>query len=472
MEQESEFVSGPTQFSIEATGIRAIRVERLFGQYSYELKTHTEPGFAPRIMLLYGENGAGKTTILKILFYLLSHRDSAGHKSQLREFRFKKFLVELADGTEILASRNDDHERGYEVLVSRAGTEIARATYFRELMAGANEQISDREKFVLSERDNEQHRNYLKLLRSLKLNIIYLTDRRELLTTISDAADPEYRLILQDQRRRSAYLATRDVSKEERSAGLSAAVERITGWATKQAFQGSTQGEEDVNAVYADILRRISHAPRFTELASIDAEAIVNKLRRLQARSAEFAVLGLVKPLKAEPIIDTLKEAYPEAQQTMLGVLEPYVTGIEAKLDALESVKTQLSGFVRIMNSFYRHKEVQLDVNRGLIISSSNHDRLAPSMLSSGEGQLLFILASTILAKETASLFIIDEPEISLNVKWQRQLLRALLDLTTGSRIQFIMATHSIELITRYDDFVLDLDDIGGQRWLNDPSEK
>ena len=56
-----------------------------------------------------------------------------------------------------------------------------------------------------------------------------------------------------------------------------------------------------------------------------------------------------------------------------------------------------------------------------------------------------------------ATIFIIDEPEISLNVKWQRQLIHALLELTKGSQVQFILATHSMELLSQYMGHVIKL---------------
>jgi ABC-type glutathione transport system ATPase component len=45
---------------------------------------------------------------------------------------------------------------------------------------------------------------------------------------------------------------------------------------------------------------------------------------------------------------------------------------------------------------------------------------------------------------------MIDEPEISLNVKWQRQLVQALLDITESANIQFIFASHSMELLAQH----------------------
>ena len=111
------------------------------------------------------------------------------------------------------------------------------------------------------------------------------------------------------------------------------------------------------------------------------------------------------------------------------------------------------------MNSFFGSgKSVTLNMNEGIRIVAKNSDELAPALLSSGERQILYLLASTIVAKEKSHIFMIDEPEISLNVRWQRKLISALLDLTKDANIQFVLATHSVELLTLYEDCVLDLE--------------
>ena len=52
------------------------------------------------------------------------------------------------------------------------------------------------------------------------------------------------------------------------------------------------------------------------------------------------------------------------------------------------------------------------------------------------------------------------DTEISLNVKWQRKLIRSLINLTRESPVQFIFATHSMELLTQYRNNVLRLNNI------------
>jgi predicted ATPase len=61
------------------------------------------------------------------------------------------------------------------------------------------------------------------------------------------------------------------------------------------------------------------------------------------------------------------------------------------------------------------------------------------------------------VAKQRPSVFIIDEPELSLNVKWQRMLVSSLLAAAKDAQMQFVLATHSIELLARYNAYVVEL---------------
>jgi len=75
----------------------------------------------------------------------------------------------------------------------------------------------------------------------------------------------------------------------------------------------------------------------------------------------------------------------------------------------------------------------------------------------------LLLLCNALHARESASVFVIDEPEISLNIKWQRQLIDALLKTTDGSPVQFVLATHSIPLLGSYRDCVAELSPVAAE---------
>ena len=57
-----------------------------------------------------------------------------------------------------------------------------------------------------------------------------------------------------------------------------------------------------------------------------------------------------------------------------------------------------------------------------LHVQDMDEDEIKLDWLSSGEQQLLFMLCAVALMRDNDSLVLIDEPEISLNIKWQRKI--------------------------------------------------
>jgi ABC-type lipoprotein export system ATPase subunit len=71
-----------------------------------------------------------------------------------------------------------------------------------------------------------------------------------------------------------------------------------------------------------------------------------------------------------------------------------------------------------------------------------------PTLLSSGEKQLILILLETFLAKE--SCILIDEPEISMHINWQERLINAMQQLNPS--VQIILTTHTPEIMVNIED--------------------
>ena len=138
-------------------------------------------------------------------------------------------------------------------------------------------------------------------------------------------------------------------------------------------------------------------------------------------------------------------------------MLEPYINGAQARFEALREIFRLTETFVNTLNGFYGNKNLAFGLTSGFNIRNSAGHPLEPQHLSSGEQQLLLLFCHTLIARDRPSLFIIDEPELSLNVKWQRKLVRALLDVVSKSRIQFLLASHSIELLSQHKEKVVPL---------------
>jgi energy-coupling factor transporter ATP-binding protein EcfA2 len=112
------------------------------------------------------------------------------------------------------------------------------------------------------------------------------------------------------------------------------------------------------------------------------------------------------------------------------------------------------------MNGFLNDKSISFKLSQGFSITNALGQTLTTSQLSSGEQQLFLLFCYVMIRRDKPSVFMIDEPEISLNVKWQRKLVQSLLDLTSGSPIQFLFASHSIELLAQHEARVVRMENI------------
>lgn len=105
--------------------------------------------------------------------------------------------------------------------------------------------------------------------------------------------------------------------------------------------------------------------------------------------------------------------------------------------------------FKNKINEFFKNtgKSIKLDENNSIIFKIDEKNSLTPYQLSSGEKQLLIILLNIMLLDNKPTIILMDEPEISLHVEWQRIFIKTLLEL--NSNLQIIMATHSPALVSK-----------------------
>ena len=70
---------------------------------------------------------------------------------------------------------------------------------------------------------------------------------------------------------------------------------------------------------------------------------------------------------------------------------------------------------------------------------------LTPYQLSSGEKQMLVILLTVLVEDQQPYVLFMDEPEVSLHIDWQQQLLDLITELNPN--VQIILTTHSPAVI-------------------------
>ncbi len=75
------------------------------------------------------------------------------------------------------------------------------------------------------------------------------------------------------------------------------------------------------------------------------------------------------------------------------------------------------------------------------ILFEQDGDTLYPYQLSSGEKQLLVILLTVLVQDNRRGVLFMDEPEVSLHVEWQQQLISLI--RTLNPHVQIVLTTHS-----------------------------
>ncbi len=432
-----------------------IKVEKLFGLYTYDLDLREDNGEAINVgvLLLYGDNGSGKTTIAQLLYHLISRKDRRGHRTFLAQTKFQTFHVEFQNGATLAVERSGDALLGSYVLVGRGADG-------REHRVAV--ETTDDGSVTAGGLDEEQLDELLASISQPPVSVYYLSDNRSLLSD-EFTAEGDDEVISHGgrflTRKMGDAIEHMIVASRTRALDTEPSIRRAENWMRRQTIMASNVGEENISTIYNEIIKRISQTPD-TKVAGDDRlAALLASLSELAARSGDFVSLGMISRIPITTLNESISQVPEPHKDLLVNVLEPYVDGIRARLSALSDIQQRLSTFVEIMNAFYRRKTVRVTIRDGIDVFDENGDSLEPGLLSSGEKQLLLLLCNIVAATSQPTIFIVDEPELSLNVKWQRSLVDSLLRLVDGSDVQFVMATHSIELLTQHMQAVLRLVD-------------
>lgn len=95
----------------------------------------------------------------------------------------------------------------------------------------------------------------------------------------------------------------------------------------------------------------------------------------------------------------------------------------------------------------HNHHEFSFSRESALDSLSKETRVVRVSELSSGEQQVISLVGKILTSHDSGTVFLVDEPETSLHVKWQQLLPKIISDLSARLSCSFVIATHSPTLI-------------------------
>jgi predicted ATP-binding protein involved in virulence len=153
------------------------------------------------------------------------------------------------------------------------------------------------------------------------------------------------------------------------------------------------------------------------------------------------------------------KQKNVEYSQENAKVFLVYINDLEQKLKTFDELSEKLDLFTTILNKRrFSYKSIHISKEKGFYIKNANDKEIELEQLSSGEQHQIIILYELIFNIKPNTLILIDEPEISLHITWQRDFLNDLFKIAKLQNIQVIMATHSPSIVNDRWDLVYTLE--------------
>lgn len=353
------------------------------------------------VNVIFGQNGSGKTSLLKIL-----HSAMVNNAKILKKVPFHRAEVKIYSinydkvFTLVCDKKGVDQQQPLEE--PRRLSEPTSAAGHTPEAKEAESELKWREIHPVLPRGAPQVWRH----RYLPTTRLYLSERPR--------REPEdYVMVLGEEQLEAAFVNLINTTWSSYSANILGLIQKV-----------QADG-------LADILRDIlgeARSPRHD--AELDPAAAYDRVARfLERQGSKRSLLGTLA---------TFQTNYSTNAQLRNVVSD--INNVELRIQEATAPRQKLES--TISNMFTGNKKVVFK-DASIEIVGEGDAKIELGRLSSGEQQLLRILIDVLLAEENS--FILDEPELSMYVDWQHNLIATMRQLSP--KAQLILATHSPEIM-------------------------
>jgi len=435
------FCVAPQNETKEMNFIDKVTVENFWGEHSLEFDFYDDVNF------IIGINGSGKTTVINLIVAALT-----ANFSELDRLEFSRIEIKL---------KSNESRRKPTIVISKKPLKQGPFNSIEYALSSSSSEkpivftLEDYEEQIMLRRypryfrERDLYRRHGKSISSALAKLVrvsWLSVHRTALETIES----------QDEQ----FESTVDRRLKELS-------ERLIRYFSTLGKQGSVELESFQKTVFLSMLYRKGEKAFFTAAKDID---ISDEKEALRGIFEQFKVEEKDFKGRLDAHFDALEKAKRSLESSkelplstadisvLIGTerIDDIVKEWNKLLERRRRIFQPRDKFLTIVNSMMQRKEFDIDDQNELRVTTESGKILPIYRLSSGEKQLLIVLGEALLQENGTWVYIADEPELSLHVRWQESLVHNLRAINENSQIVF--ATHSPDVVSTYGEKIFDME--------------
>ena len=429
---DNEFFENKVNIRENQTNIEYINIIGLFGRYDVKVSLDNQ------VNIFIGENGLGKTTILNCVYYILENKYLKLLKIKFSEIQVKfknnetLYMVSIEDiedyknrkriyPLEIFETNElgDNFKSNKESINSLLKSEKLTYQYNGKLKKGNFKNVLELEKIISS---------------NIKQKIIYLPTYRRI--------ESEFKSFRKKNNfgRFELYESEFESESEELLIKF-----------------GMSDVEEAIDRILEEI--RFIAMIGFSKMTGIllkqyvedsNSKGFLNLKKRpkVDYQTLEIILTRLGKEIEEEyrkQILSLFKDGKMETNKYLWNLIEKLIDNYNQQKQYDDRIKKFTDTCNKYLNDkqfYYNQSTLSLEI---FLISDTKERKgsIKLANLSSGEKQIISLFSKLYLENKgnKKNIIIIDEPELSLSLKWQKMLLPDIIN--TGNCDLLITVTHS-----------------------------